>query len=125
MKKKIEPKKEIDPKFNELVNEFDKYFKGRIISRKNINYLIKYFDRNTKTIQVMLLYDSNGIKVDEKYHDTSKLYDSIDVKDLFENAYILSKEESGAIMKDYMNDNKHYMTIYYQLQYDKTNSFDK
>ena len=125
IEKKINPKKEIDPKFNALADEFDKKFRGRIINRKNINYLIKYFDRKDKTIKAMMLYDSNGIKVDERIHDRLKMYSSIDVKELFENTYILSKEESGSIMKDYIKDNKHYIKIYYQMQYDKRNIIDK
>ena len=125
IEKKINPKKEIDPKFNALADEFDKKFRGRIINRKNINYLIKYFDRKDKTIKAMMLYDSNGIKVDERIHDRLKMYSSIDVKELFENTYILSKEESGSIMKDYIKDNKHYIKIYYQMQYDKRNRIDK
>ena len=125
IEKKINPKKEIDPKFTALADEFDRTFKGRIISRKNINYLIKYFDRKDKTIKAMLLYDSNGIKVNDKIHDKLRLYNSIDVKDIFENAYILTKEESGEIMKDYAKDNKHYIKIYYQMQYDKRRPINK
>ena len=116
---KINPKKEIDPKINLLIDEFEKQFKGRIINRKNINYIIKNFDRRTKNIQAMMLYDSNGIKVDEKIHDKLKLYRAIDIKDLFENTYILSEEESQIIINDYKNDNKHFLKIYYQMQVDK------
>ena len=67
----------------------------------------------------MLLYDSNGIRVDEKYHDKLKIYNSIEIKEIFESAYILSKEESEIIIQDFRNDNKHYIRIYYQMQFDK------
>jgi transcription antitermination factor NusG len=121
----INPKKEEDPKFNSLADEFDKKFKGRIINHKNINYLIKYFDKKDKNIKAMMLYDSNGIKVNEKTHDKLRLYNSIEVKDLFEDTYIISKEESSTIMKDYLNDNKHIIKIYYQMQVDRTYRYEK
>ena len=119
LEQKLGPKKEPDPNFNDLCEEFDKKFKGRIINHQGINYLIKYFDRREKNIKAMMLYDSNGIKTDEKMHDRMRLYNSIDVNDIFENSYILPKEESGSIMKDYLNDYKHYLKIYYQMQVDK------
>ena len=119
LNKKLDPKKEADPKFNSIVNEFEKYFKGRIINHNNSNYLIKFFDRKFKNIQAMMLYDSNGIKVNEKIHDKLRLYNSIEVKDLFENSYILSKEESEVIKNDYKNDNTHFIKIFYQMQIDK------
>ena len=121
----INPKKEEDPKFNSLADEFDKKFKGRIINHKNINYLIKYFDKKDKNIKAMMLYDSNGIKVNEKTHDKLRLYNSIELKDLFEDTYIISKEESSTIMKDYLNDNKHIIKIYYQMQVDRTYRYEK
>ena len=116
---KYNPKQEADPKFDLLVEEFEKKFKGRIINYKNINYIIKNFDRRRKNIQALLLYDSNGIRVDEKYHDKLKIYNSIEIKEIFESAYILSKEESEIIIQDFRNDNKHYIRIYYQMQIDK------
>ena len=116
---KYNPKQEADPKFDLLVEEFEKKFKGRIINYKNINYIIKSFDRRRKNIQALLLYDSNGIRVDEKYHDKLKIYNSIEIKEIFESAYILSKEESEIIIQDFRNDNKHYIRIYYQMQFDK------
>jgi len=125
LEQKINPKKEIDPSFTYLCDEFDKNFKGRIINRKNINYLIKFFDRKEKNIKVLMLYDSNGIKIDEKIHDKYKLYQTIEVKDIFENTYILSKEESGDIMNEFLKDNKHYIKIYYQMQVDKKNPSNK
>ena len=117
--KKLDPKKEADPKFNSLVDEFEKYFKGRIINHKNTNYKIKFFDRKYKNIQALMLYDSNGIKVNEQIHDKFRLYNSIEVKDLFENSYILSNEESEVIKNDYINDNSHFIKIFYQMQMDK------
>ena len=121
----INPKKEEDPKFNSLADEFDTKFKGRIINHKNINYLIKYFDRKDKNIKALMLYDSNGIKVNEKVHDKHKLYNTIEIKDLFENTYIISKEESATIMKEYLSDSKHFIKIYYQMQVDKNFRFEK
>ena len=112
-------KQEVDPKFDSLVEEFEKKFKGRIINYKNVNYIIKNFDKRRKNIQALMLYDSNGIKVDEKYHDKLKLYNSIEIKEIFETAYILSREESEIIIQDFKNDNKHYIRIYYQMQFDK------
>ena len=123
--KKINAKQEVDPAFNSLCSEFEKKFIGRIIKHKNINYKIKNFDRNQKNIKALRLYDSNGIKVDEKIHDKLKLYNSIDIKDLFDNTYILSSEESEIIKEEYNNDIKHYIKIYYQMQFDNRNIFSK
>ena len=125
IEQKINPKKEIDSALSSLCDEFDKNFKGRIINRKNINYLIKYFDRKEKNIKVLMLYDSNGIKVDEKIHDKYKFYQTIEVKDIFENTYILSKDDSSDIMNQYLKDNKHFIKIYYQMQVDKGNQSNK
>ena len=72
-----------------------------------------------------MLYDSNRIKVDEKLHDRNKIYNSIDVKDIFENAYMLSEEESKEVMDDYSNDNSHYIKIYYQMQVNKKYPMEK
>ena len=116
---KINPNKESDPNFNALVAEFEKKFIGRVLNRKNINYKIKYFDKKSKNIQAMMLYDSNGIKVDEASNDKYKLYRSIDIRELFENTYILSEEESQVILTDYKNDSKHFLKIYYQMQVDR------
>ena len=116
---KLNPFKEADPNFNSLVEEFEKKFIGRILNRKNINYVIKNFDKKTKNIQAMMLYDSNGIKVDGKINDKYKLYKSIDIRELFENTYILSGEESQIILNDYKNDNQHFLKIYYQMQVDR------
>ena len=123
--KQVGPTKDIDPKYNQLVDEFENKYKGRILNYKNKNYLIKYFDRREKVIKAMMLYDSNGLKVDEKLHEKFKIYSSIDVKDLFETSYILSKEESVAIIKDYQDDNKNYIKIYYQMQVDQQFPTDK
>ena len=114
-----------DPKLNTLIQEFEKKFKGRIIINKNINYKIKYFDKYEKSIKAMMLYDSNGIKVDEKMNEKMKLYSTIQLKDLFETCYIASKEESDLILKNYNNDNKKYIKILYQLQIDKNYPVEK
>ena len=125
IEQKINPNKEPDPNFNSLCNEFDKRFRGRIINHKNVNYLVKFFDRREKSIKALMLYDSNGIKVDEKIHDRNKIYNSIDVKDIFEIAYMLSEEESKEVMDDYSNDNSHYIKIYYQMQVNKKYPMEK
>ena len=117
----INPNIENDPEFISLMDEFDEKYKGRIINHKNINYKIKYFDKKTKTIQGMMLYDFNGIKVDEKKHDELKLYSSIDIKDLFDKAYILSEEKSREISNDYIYDKKNYISIFYGLRVDEIN----
>ena len=88
-----------DPKLKSLMEEFEKKFKGRIIVHKNINYKIKYFDKFDKNIKALMLYDSNGIKVDEKMNEKMKLFSTINLQDLFETCYIASKEESEAILK--------------------------
>ena len=117
--KNINIKQEIDPKFNTLIDEFEKRFKNRIIISRNVNYKIKYFDRKDKNIKAMMLYDSNGIKVDEKANERMKLFSSIELKDLFETYYIASEEESKRIINDYNNDKKKFLKILYQLQSDK------
>ena len=114
-----------DPKLNTLITEFDKKFIGRVIVYKNINCKIKYFDKNTKTIKAMMLYDSNGIKVDEKMNERLKLYATIELKDLFETCYIASKEESEQILLNYNNDKKKYIKIFYQLQIDRNYPSEK
>ena len=108
-----------DPKLKSLMEEFEKKFKGRIIVYKNINYKIKYFDKFDKNIKALMLYDSNGIKVDEKMNEKMKLFSTINLQDLFETCYIASKEESEAILKQYNNDNKKYIKILYQIQVDR------
>ena len=114
-----------DPKLKFLIDEFDKKFKGRIIVHKNINYKIKYFDKYDKSIKALMLYDSNGIKVDEKMNEKMKLFNTIQLQDLFETCYIASKEESDLIIKKYNNDNKKYIKILYQLQVDRNYAYEK
>ena len=117
--------KEEDPYFGSLVDEFNKRFKGRIIRYKNSNYVIKHFDRSEKNIKALMLYDSNGIKVNEQYHDKMKLYNSIELNDLFENFFILSKDESLIIMDEFIKDNKNFIKIYFQMQTDKRYPIEK
>ena len=114
-----------DPKLKSLMEEFEKKFKGRIIVHKNINYKIKYFDKYDKNIKALMLYDSNGIKVDEKMNEKMKLFCTINLQDLFETCYIASKEESEAILKQYNNDNKKFIKILYQIQVDKNYRYEK
>ena len=114
-----------DPKLNQLIEEFDKIFKGRIIIYKNVNYKIKYFDKREKNIKALMLYDSNGIKVDEKMNDKMKLYTVIELKDLFQTWYIASKEDSDLILKNYNEDKKKYIKILYQLQIDRNYPIEK
>ena len=125
VEKKINLSKELDPRFNELINQFEKNFKGRIIYHKNIRYLIHSFDRSRKNMKVIRLYDSNGIKVDSKAHERTRIFNTIELKDLFDNCYILSKEESNIIIKDYANDNKNYIKIYFQTQISRANKYEK
>lgn len=99
-------KVENDPKLNTLIEQFEKEYKNRIIVHKNINYKIKYFDKREKNIKALMLYDSNGIKVDEKINDKMRLYSTIELKDLFETCYILSKDESDLILLNYNEDKK-------------------
>lgn len=125
VEKKINLSKELDPRFKELIIQFEKKFIGRIIYHKNIRYLIHAFDRNRKNLKVIRLYDSNGIKVDSKAHERTKIYNTIELKDLFDNCYILSKEESEIIIKDFSNDNKNFIKIYFQTQISKANKYEK
>ena len=125
VEKKINLSKELDPRFNELIIQFEKNFKGRIIYHKNIRYLIHSFDRSRKNMKVIRLYDSNGIKVDSKAHERTRIFNTIELKDLFDNCYILSKEESNIIIKDYANDNKNYIKIYFQTQISRANKYEK
>ena len=125
VEKKLNLSKELDPRFNELIVQFEKKFTGRIISHKNVQYLIKGFDRRRKNIKAIRLYDSNGIKVDSKVHEKTGIYNNIELKDLFDNCYILSNEESNIIIKDYVNDNKSFIKIYFQTQINKSNRYEK
>lgn len=108
-----------DPKLKTLIEQFEKNYKDRILVSNNLNYKIKYFDKRDKNIKALLLYDSNGIKVDEKMNDKMKLYSTIELKELFETCYIASDEESKQILKDYANDKKKFVKILYQLQVDR------
>ena len=125
VEKKLNLSKELDPRFNELITQFEEKFTGRIIYHKNIRYLIKGFDKSRKNIKVIRLYDSNGIKVDNKAHERTRIFNTIELKDLFDNCYILSKEESDIIIKDYSNDNKNFIKIYFQTQISKANKYEK
>ena len=125
VEKKINLSKELDPRFKELIIQFEKKFIGRIIYHKNIRYLINGFDKNRKNIKVIRLYDSNGIKVDSKAHERTNIFNTIELKDLFDNSYILSKEESDVIIKDYSKDNKSFIKIYFQTQISKANKYEK
>ena len=118
-------KVENDPKLNTLIDQFEKNFKNRIIVNKNLQYKIKYFDKREKNIKALLLYDSNGIKVDEKQCDKLKLYSIIELKDLFETCYILSQEESDLVLLNYNEDKKKFLKILYQLQIDKNYPAEK
>ena len=118
-------KVENDPKLNTLIEQFEKEYKNRIIVYKNINYKIKYFDKREKNIKALMLYDSNGIKVDEKMNDRMRLYSSIELKDLFETCYILSKDESDLVLLNYNEDKKKFVKILYQLQIDKNYPIEK
>ena len=118
-------KVENDPKLNSLIEQFEKEYKNRIIVHKNINYKIKYFDKREKNIKALMLYDSNGIKVDEKINDKMRLYSTIELKDLFETCYILSKDESDLILLNYNEDKKKFVKILYQLQIDRNYPSEK
>ena len=118
-------KVENDPKLNTLIEQFEKEYKNRIIVHKNINYKIKYFDKREKNIKALMLYDSNGIKVDEKINDKMRLYSTIELKDLFETCYILSKDESDLILLNYNEDKKKFVKILYQLQIDRNYPSEK
>jgi len=118
-------KVENDPKLNTLIEQFEKEYKNRIIVYKNINYKIKYFDKREKNIKALMLYDSNGIKVDEKMNDRMRLYSSIELKDLFETCYILSKDESDLVLLNYNEDKKKFVKILYQLQIDRNYPTEK
>ena len=54
-----------------------------------------------------------------------KLFNTIQLQDLFETCYIASKEESDEILKKYNNDNKKYIKILYQLQVDRNYQYEK
>ena len=118
-------KVENDPKLNTLIEQFEKEYKNRIIVHKNINYKIKYFDKREKNIKALMLYDSNGIKVDEKINDKMRLYSTIELKDLFETCYILSKDESDLILLNFNEDKKKFVKILYQLQIDRNYPSEK
>ena len=118
-------KVENDPKLNTLIEQFEKEYKNRIIVHKNINYKIKYFDKREKNIKALMLYDSNGIKVDEKINDKMRLYSTIELKDLFETCYILSKDESDLVLLNYNEDKKKFVKILYQLQIDRNYPSEK
>ena len=118
-------KVENDPKLNTLIEQFEKEYKNRVIVHKNINYKIKYFDKREKNIKALMLYDSNGIKVDEKINDKMRLYSTIELKDLFETCYILSKDESDLILLNYNEDKKKFVKILYQLQIDRNYPSEK
>ena len=48
--------------------------------------------KREKNIKALMLYDSNGIKVDEKANERMKLFSSIELKDLLNSKYRIIKQ---------------------------------
>lgn len=99
--------------FYEMKKIFNEKYKERIINHNKSFYVIKNFENFF--IKGLLLYDSNGIKVDQAKHNNSKIYSRIDISELYENSYILAVFESEIVKQDYSHDDRNILKIYYQM----------
>jgi hypothetical protein len=81
----------------------------------SLQFLIINISVKDGRIQCIRLYDKNGIKVDADFHINHRYFESIPLKNIFDNTYIFSKEESKLIIEDQKNDKKNILKIYYEL----------
>lgn len=86
-------------------------FKGRIIKRNDIYYLIDSVAENC--LRCVKLYDKNGIKINIEFYLQKGYYEKIELKSLFTNTTICSPEESSIILEQYHNNNIK-LKIFYQ-----------
>ena len=114
------------------INNLKIYFKDRIIAHydviptiknKKFKYFFKVININENyCFQCIKLYDNNNIKINMKYYNDLRLYysiffDRLTTKPIDENSnlyFLLSKEESLKILKDYNNDNKNILKAYFK-----------
>ena len=66
-------------------------------------------------IKCIAIYDKNGLKVNLDLHLSSRYYEHMQLKNIFENTYIYSKEESKDILENHKNDTLSILKIYYEL----------
>ena len=79
----------------------------------NFQFLIKNIVSDK--ILCVRLYDKNGIKININFHIENNFYETINTKDIFNNSYLYSVEETTRILEDYYNDKKNILKIYYEL----------
>lgn len=102
--------------FHKIVTTFQKTYIERIIIYNDAQYIIKSINPKENVFNCVRLYDPNHLKVDIKIQLKSRIYSRISIESLFDKSYILSKEESDFIIKEYNKDNKNFITIHYSLQ---------
>ncbi len=89
----------------------------------NSRFLIVKIDG--EKIQCVRIYDKNGIKINIDKHIEHKIFELIQLKDIFNNTYIYSIEESNQILEDHNSDKKNIMKIYYELVNIQENNWNK
>ena len=110
---------------NKLMTNLNENFLNRIIVYNNTNYILKSINIMDKCFKGLRLYDPNGIICNAQFHETIKFYTNIPIDSLFINSYILTKTESETIINDFKKDEKHFLKLYYQIQKDTNNRFEK
>ena len=116
MKTFNEKNTEFNEVYSQMVNLFNSSFKGRILFHDSAHYLIHEVNMKERIIRCLRLYDPNGIHSDLKHQTSTKRFSLIGIQTLFESSIILSKEESEIILKQFNDDNTHFIKILYQLQ---------
>jgi hypothetical protein len=90
-------------------------FKNRILQMDSLQFLILNVNTKDGKVQCIRLYDKNGIKVNMEHHLSHNYHETIPLKNIFDNTYIFSIEESNQILEDHKGDTKNVLKIYYEL----------
>jgi hypothetical protein len=81
----------------------------------SLQYLLLNISAKDGKIQCVRLYDKNGIKVNIDHHISLHYYEVLPLKNIFDNTYLFSTEESKQILEDHKSDTKNVLKIYYEL----------
>jgi hypothetical protein len=111
-------------KLNELgkfkSSEINSIFAERIFtSSDNSNFLIKEISLENKYIKGLRLYDKNGIKTDYDFYTKHNFYETIPIENIFNHTFINSQLDSDQLIKDFLEDKKNILKIYYHLIQDE------
>jgi hypothetical protein len=113
-------------KLNELAkfksSEINSLFAERVFTTSdNSSFLIKEISLENKSIKGIRLYDKNGIKTDYEFYSKHNFYETFPLENIFNHTFINSQLDSEALKKDFMEDNKNILKIYYHLVRDDDN----